>query len=522
MIKEKTGGAFGAKQDMVLEEVAAYATWVSGRPIAHRLTRAEEFEVSRTRHPMTIQVKLGAKRDGRLTAMQMTVEANTGPYGGHCLTVPMNACSKSLPLLLAEHVRFDVTTYYSNIPPTGAYQGYGAPQGSFAIQLAAAELAAELGLDQLALLEKNRVREGVVLEILKCLGEGREGTAEKVMTCGLGPALARGAELARWGEKAASDDPDVTRGKGLSIIQQGSGLPHLDAANAAIAMFGDGTFMLLSGGTDLGTGLDTVTTKMAAECLCTPMEAIALIAADTDVTPFDVGAYASSGTYFSGGAALNAARTMREMILDAAAEISCEPRSNLELEYPSRVRGKARTVSFEEIARHTQSGTGCGQLTAFGTFTAEKGSFPYAAHFCQVAVNTRSGEVTVEKYFALHDSGTPVNPDLALGQVYGGVMKTLGHALYEGLELDEQGRCLNSTLRGYNVPMIGDVPAELYAELVDTDDPYGPFGAKSISEIACNGAAPAVAAAIHDACGVWIRSWPFTAEKVLRALGRIE
>jgi putative selenate reductase molybdopterin-binding subunit len=170
VIKERTGGAFGAKQDMVLEEVAAFCTWVTGRDILFRYTREEEFIASRTRHPMTIRVKLGAKRDGRLTAIHMVVDANTGPYGAHCLTVPMNAASKSLPLFLCENVKFDVTTYYSNIPPTGAYQGYGAPQGSYAVQLAAAELARELGMDPLAFLEKNRVREGVMLEILRCLG----------------------------------------------------------------------------------------------------------------------------------------------------------------------------------------------------------------------------------------------------------------------------------------------------------------------------------------------------------------
>jgi len=521
VIKEKTGGAFGAKQDMVVEDVAAYATWTTGRSVIYRLTREEEFIASRTRHPMNIRIKLGATKDGMLTAMEMDVDCNAGPFGDHCLTVPMNGCSKALPLLMCDNVHFDVRSWYSNIPPTGAYQGYGAPQGSFAMQLAAAELADELGMDHLEFLEKNRVREGIVLEILKCLGEGREGTPEKVYSCALGPALKRGAELIGWGQKETSEDPDVKIGKGLAIIQQGSGLPHLDAANAVISMFGDGTFILLSGGTDLGTGLDTVSTKMAAEFLCTPMENISIIAADTDVTPFDVGAYASSGTYFSGGAALNAAKKMKEMILDAAHEMMAEPRENLELVYPSMVRGKSGSVTFEEIARFTQSGEGCGQLVASGVFTGENSSFPYGAHFCQVAVNTRSGELEIQKYVALHDCGTPINPKLALGQVYGGVMKTIGHALFEEVVLDERGVCMTPTLRSYQVPMIGDVPKDFVVELIETDDPFGPYGSKSISEVSCNGAAPALASAIHDAVGVWIRSWPFSAEKILRALGKV-
>ena len=254
VIKERVGGGFGSKQDIVLEEVAAYCTWVTGRPILFRFTREEEFISSRTRHPMRVKVKLGAKKDGKLTAIQMDLEANTGPYGSHCLTVPMNACSKSLPLFLCDHVKFNVTTYYSNIPPTGAYQGYGAPKGSYALQLASHELAEKLGMDHLEFLEKNRVRDGSMLEILRCLGEGREGTPQEVSSCGLGPALEQGANMIDWANKENSDDPDVKIGKGVAIIQQGSGLPGLDSANATVSLLGDGTLMLLSGGADLGTG----------------------------------------------------------------------------------------------------------------------------------------------------------------------------------------------------------------------------------------------------------------------------
>jgi putative selenate reductase molybdopterin-binding subunit len=501
--------------------VAAYLTWITGRSIFQRFTREEEFIASRTRHIMRVKVKLGAKRDGRLTAVSMDLKANTGPYGAHCLTVPMNACSKALPLLLCENMGFLVTTFYSNIAPTGAYQGYGAPKGSFALQLAVAELARELGMDHLELVEKNRVREGEMLEILKCLGEGREGKPEKVMSCGLGPALSRGRELIGWGTPVESSDPDWKVGKGFAIIQQGSGLPGLDSANAEIKMLSDGTFLLLSGGTDLGTGLDTVSVKFAAETLCVDMEKIAIIAADTDITPFDVGAYASSGTYFSGGAAHNASKAMRDRLLCVASEMTGESVGDLKLAYPGKVEGKTKTLTFKEIAHYAETGTGCGQLIATGHFIADKASFPYGAHFCQAAVNMRTGEVKVQKYFALQDCGTPVNPELALGQIYGGVLKTIGHSLYEQMLYDADGRCLNANFVDYKVPMIQDLPEEFKAELVYTDDPYGPYGAKSVSEIACNGAAPAIAEAIYDAAGVWIRTWPFTPEKILKALGKI-
>ena len=522
VIKERVGGGFGSKQDIVLEEVAAWCTWVTGRSIVFRFDREEEFIASRTRHVMRVRVRLGAKRDGTLTAMAMDLEANTGPYGSHCLTVPMNACSKSLPLFLCDDVRFTVTSYYSNIPPTGAYQGYGAPKGSFALQMAAAEMAAELGMGHLEFVQKNRVKEGSWLEILRCLGEGREGTPQTVHSCGLGPALERGTELMDWGNKARPDDPDVAYGQGLAIVQQGSGLPHLDQANASITQNGDGTFVLLSGGTDLGTGLDTVCAKMAAEQLCCPLDSIAVISGDTDTTPFDVGAYASSGTFFSGGAARNAAEAMRKRLFEVASGMLEEPIDQLEMAFPGLIKGKAGELSFEQIARSSQSGTGCGQLNAFGTFTTSKGSFPYGAHFAEVAVDRRTGRVDMRKYYALQDCGTPINPAMALGQIYGGSLKTIGHSLWEEMILDESGACVNASLGDYRVPMIVDVPPEFGAELVYTDDPFGPYGGKSVSEIACNGAAPAIASAIHDAVGVWIRDWPFSPEKILRALGRMD
>lgn len=521
VIKERVGGGFGAKQDIVLEEVAAYLTWKTGRAIFQKFTREEEFIASRTRHVMRIKVKLGAKRDGTLTAVFMDLKANTGPYGSHCLTVPMNACSKSLPLLLCPNMGFKVTTYYSNIPPTGAYQGYGAPKGSYALQLAVAELAKELKMDHLALVEKNRVRDGAMLEILKCLGEGREGKAERVSSCGIEPALKKGAALVEWGKRVESGDPDWKVGKGLAIIQQGSGLPGLDSANAEVRLLSDGTFLLLSGGTDLGTGLDTVSVKFAAETLGVDMEKISIISADTDITPFDVGAYASSGTYFSGGAARNAALAMKERLLDVAASMTGEAKDALRLEYPAKVVGRSKTLTFKEVAHFAETGVGPGGLAAFGHFTTDKASFPYGAHFCEVGVNVRTGEVKIRKYFALQDCGTPVNPELALGQIYGGVLKTIGHSLYEQLILDEKGRCRNPDFLDYKVPMIQDLPEVFRAELVFTDDPWGPFGAKSVSEISCNGAAPAVASAIHDAVGVWMRTWPFTPEKILKALGKI-
>ncbi len=522
VIKERVGGGYGSKQDILLEDVTAYAAYVTGRSVLYHYTRKEEFIGNSTRHPMKITVKLGAKKDGSLTAVYMDVRANTGPYGNHCLTVPMNACSKSLPLLMCDNIKFDVTTYYTNIPPTGAYQGYGAPKGSYALMSALGELAEELDIDLLELIEKNRVRDGSLLEILKCLGEGREGTSAHVKSCGLGPALKEGSQMIEWGKREISDNPHVKIGKGVAIIQQGSGLPGLDHSCADIKMLADGSFMLHSGGADLGTGLDTVSVKFAAEVLCVDMKDVSILSGDTDNTPFDTGAYASSGTFFSGSAAKLAAEDLKKKILETASELLDEPVEDMKMIYPGKVVSKkGNELTFWKIAQETQAGLGKGQLVGYASFTTEDFAFPYGAHFCQVSVNEHTGNIHVDKYYALQDCGTPVNPELALGQIYGGSFKSIGHTLYEDMILDEKGVCQVTGLRDYGVPMISELPTDFQAVLVPTNDPYGPFGGKSVSEISCNGAAPAIANAIHDAVGIWMRSWPFTPEKILRALGKI-
>ncbi|MFP4301971.1 MAG: molybdopterin-dependent oxidoreductase Mo/Fe-S-binding subunit [Spirochaetaceae bacterium] len=523
VIKERVGGGYGSKQDIILEDLAAFCAYKTGRPVFQRYSREEEFIANSTRKPMRFTVKLGAKKDGTFTAMEMKVESNQGAYGAHALTVPMNGVSKSLPLFLCENVHFDVVAYYSNIPPTGAYQGYGAPKANFALQVAVKELAVELGMDYMDVIEKNRVTEGAMLEILKSLGEGREGVAAPAVSCGLGPALEQGRQLISWGkrEEAAELGPDWAIGKGVATVQQGSGLPGLDHANATVKMLGDGTFLVQSGGADLGTGLDLVSAKMVSEILRIDMELITVQSGDTDMAPFDTGAYASSGTYFSGGAARNAANKMVEMIKKEAAALLDEDPEDLEIAWPGKVVGKQGELTYRKLAWHTQNGEGTGQIIASSSFTTDKFSFPYGAHFAQVAVNKQTGKVKVQKYFALQDAGVPINPEYALGQVYGGVVKSIGHALYEEMIFDDQGRCLTTDLRSYGVPMIGDIPEEFRAILIETDDPYGPFGAKSIAEISVNGAAPAIANAIHDAVGVWMRHWPFSPERILRAMGKV-
>ncbi|NLA96601.1 MAG: molybdopterin-dependent oxidoreductase, partial [Spirochaetales bacterium] len=523
VIKERVGGGYGSKQDILVEDLVGYATWITGKPVLYRNTREEEFIANSTRHPMRVTVKMGGKKDGTITAVYMDVRANTGPYGNHCLTVPMNACSKTLPLLKVDNMKFDVITYYTNIAPTGAYQGYGAPKGSYALMTCMAELAEQLGVDYYEMAMKNKVEPGYMLEILKGLGEGREGNVVPVGSCGLDEALVKGAEMIGWGKKETSDDPDWKIGKGFAMIQQGSGLPGLDHSNAWAKLLTDGTFQIVSGGADLGTGLDTISAKMISEAFCVPLDKVTVTSGDTDSCTFDTGAYASSGTYFSGGASYKAAQDLKNNLLDEAAYQMQESVEDLVLRAPGEVYSTktGKTLSYAKLSHDALTGTGRGQVMGKASFTTNHNSIPYGAHFAQVAVNVRTGQIKVQKFYALQDAGTPINPELALCQMYGAVLKSIGHTLYEQMILDENGVCLNPTLSDYGVPMISEKPEDFKAVLIDINDEVGPYGAKSISEIATNGAAPAIAIAIHDAVGVWMRNWPFTPEKILKEMGRI-
>ncbi|WP_106359441.1 molybdopterin-dependent oxidoreductase Mo/Fe-S-binding subunit [Escherichia coli] len=559
VIKERVGGGFGSKQDILLEEVCAWATCVTGRPVLFRYTREEEFIANTSRHVAKVTVKLGAKKDGRLTAVKMDFRANTGPYGNHSLTVPCNGPALSLPLYPCDNVDFQVTTYYSNICPNGAYQGYGAPKGNFAITMALAELAEQLQIDQLEIIERNRVHEGQELKILGAIGEGKAPTSvPSAASCALEEILRQGREMIQWSSPKPQNG-DWHIGRGVAIIMQKSGIPDIDQANCMIKLESDGTFIVHSGGADIGTGLDTVVTKLAAEVLHCPPQDVHVISGDTDHALFDKGAYASSGTCFSGNAARLAAENLREKILFHGAQMLGEPVADVQLATPGVVRGKKGEVlmnplmilvkiiklrwihilsydqmvwgnyegisqgevSFGDIAHKGETGTGFGSLVGTGSYITPDFAFPYGANFAEVAVNTRTGEIRLDKFYALLDCGTPVNPELALGQIYGATLRAIGHSMSEEIIYDAEGHPLTRDLRSYGAPKIGDIPRDFRAVLVPSDDKVGPFGAKSISEIGVNGAAPAIATAIHDACGIWLREWHFTPEKILTALEKI-
>ena len=522
VIKTRVGGGYGSKQDILVEDLVGYATFITGRPVLYHQTRAEEFFATSTRHPMRCYVKMAGKKDGTLTGIYMDVRANTGPYGNHCLTVPMNSCSKTMPLFKCDNMKYNLIVYYTNSPCAGAYQGYGTPKGNYALMMAMCELADKLGIDYKEFCLKNHVETGYMLEILKGLGEGREGNVVPVGSCGLDECIRKGCDMLEWGKKEVSPDPDVKIGKGFAMIMQGSGLPGLDHGECFAKLEPEGSLIINSGGSDIGTGLDTISAKIAAEIIKLPMGRISVNSGDTDSCVFDTGAYASSGTYYSGGATLRACEDLREKMLTEAALQMEENKEDLELKEPGEIvsRKTGKVLSYYDLCHTATSGTGRGQMVGHGVFTTSCPGTPYGAHFAQVAVNTRTGELKVQKFFCVQDCGTPINPEMAQCQMYGAAMKSIGHTLYEGLKLDENGACINANFTDYGVPMITEAPDDFYADFVDITDEAGPFGAKSISEIACNGAAPAIGNAIHDAVGVWCDSWPMTPEKILKKLGK--
>jgi len=515
VIKEKVGGGFGAKQDCGVEDLVGTIAYLSGKPVYYRMTRREEFIV-RCRPGLYITVKAAAKKDGKITALSINTKADIGAYGPHALTVPMNGCSKTLPLFTCPNMSYNVTSYYTNNIVSGAYQGYGVPQTNFAVMMTLYQLSQKLKIPFEDLLFKNLVKTGTRLEILKQLGEGREGLAQKLSSCGLQECLKKGLKVMRtWKNK---NKGHIVQGKGFAIAMQGSGIPGLDSASATITMLSDGTFMLYIGGADLGTGEETVAQKIAAEELGISPDAIAVTAADTDTTPFDKGSYASSGTFFTGSAAYKAARNMKKLIIKTTADILKVKPSQVKIYPGGKVGTSKKRLTFKKLAFITQGGSGVGQLTASGGYVTEVSPIPYAAHFCQVSVNTRTGFVKVDKYYAVHDCGIPINPDLAKGQVYGAIMKTIGHTFYEKLEFDKNGRCLNDNFTNYPIPGIRDLPEFMEVDFVEVKDPITPYVGKSIGEIACNCASPAIAMAIHQATGIYLRHWPFRPHVVLEAL----
>ena len=536
VIKPRIGGAFGGKQEVLIEDVAAHLTIATGRPVLYEMTREEEFIASRSRHPMRIRLKTGVKKDGTITANEMICLSDTGAYGCHALTVAGNTGHKSMALYVGDgkyrqspNIRFYADVIYTNTPPSGAYRGYGVPQGAWAVERQMEAIVLEMGFDPIDFRLKNTLRPGELHPFSTAWSEGREPKPEVVNTIGLEDCVAQGKAAIDWESKwgnqswhAIPGKPFLKRGIGLALVMQGTSIPYLDMGGASIKLNDDGTFNLLVGATDLGTGSDTVLGQMAAEVLGVPLEDMIVYSSDTDLTPFDKGAYASSTTYISGAAVTRAAKKVAERIKLRAARMFSERGAEIDAEDIKLVNRSAVTlagqaISIEDIAMDALHHTDQEQIMAVASHVSPVSPPPFAAQFAEVTVDIETGQITVDKLVMAVDAGVIINPVTASGQVEGGMTQALGYAVSEEMVYDAKGKARETDLLDYHIFRADEMP-EMKTIFVETFEPSHPFGVKSVSEIPIDGVAPAVGNAILDACGVSLKEIPAVPEKIWRGL----
>ena len=541
VIKPRIGGGFGGKQEILIEDVAAHLTIATGRPVKIEYTREEEFTASRSRHPMRIHMKTGVKNDGTITANEMQVLSDTGAYGCHGLTVTGNTGHKSMALYIGDgeyrkspNIRFHADVVYTNHPPAGAFRGYGVPQGYWAVERHMERIARTLGLDPIEFRLKNAIRAGELHPFSTAWSEGREPSPEIINTVGLKDCVIQGMATAGWTEKYGNSEwhqvpgkPYLRHGIGVAMVMQGTAIPYLDMGGASLKMNDDGSFNLLIGATDLGTGSDTVLAQMAAEVLGTPIDDIIVYSSDTDFTPFDKGAYASSTTYISGGAVVKAAQIVAERIKLRAAHMLSIPGEKpidphlIHLGDCKAMASNGHSVTLQEVALNALHHTDQEQIMGVASFVSPNSPPPFAAQFAEVTVDIQTGKVTVDRLVMAVDGGIIVNPLTASGQIEGGMIQALGYAVCEEMRYDEKGQALEKDLDAYHIFRADEVP-QMETIFVETFEPSHPFGVKAVAEIPMDGVAPAVGNAILDACGAEILQNPATPQRVWQALKAVQ
>ncbi|MBN2256845.1 MAG: molybdopterin-dependent oxidoreductase [Anaerolineaceae bacterium] len=522
VIKPRIGGGFGNKQEMLLEDLCAHLTLATKRPVRMEYTRTQEFISSRSRHANIMRYKVGVK-DEIVTAASLYLIGDTGAYGSHGLTVNMVGGFKGLTLYNPPNARFICDVVYTNTPPAGAFRGYGAMQFQYGMEVMMGEIADRLGLDVVEFKRKNWLKVGETMYLSQQLGEGREGTKQVLQSSGMAQCVDIGLQATRFYDKRAEykkQDGRYRKGIGMAVVIHGSGIANLDMAAATLKMNDDGSFNLLIGATDLGTGSDTTLAQLAAEVLGVPLEDMVVYSSDTDFTPFDKGAYASSTTYVSGGAVRKAAlETKRQVLEQAAIMLGVSDSESLILKDRQVIAPDGRKVTMAEIALSSLHQQNQHQIMATASHISPVSPPPTAAQFSEVVVDTQTGVVEVERLLMVVDCGRVINPLTAAGQVEGGMSQALGFTLTEEMLFDQNGQPLNASLSQYKIPRASNSPATDVI-FVQTDEPTGPFGAKSVAEISIDGVAPATASAIHNATGVWMRELPYTPKRVITALGQ--
>lgn len=507
VIKPRIGGGFGAKQTSVSEVYPALVTWKTGKPAKIVYTREESLTASSPRHEMEMHVRLGADKDGTIRGIDLYTLSNTGAFGEHGPTTVGLSGHKSIPLYgKTEAFRFVYDVVYTHVMSAGAYRGYGATQGIFAVESAVNELAEMLGMDPTVLREKNMVREGQKMPAYY---------GETANSCALDRCMARAKEMIGWKEKYPCRDMGngKVRGVGVAMAMQGSGISGVDTASVAIKVNDDGFYSLMIGATDMGTGCDTILAQMAAECLECDMQEIIVHGVDTDSSPYDCGSYASSTTYVTGMAVVKTCEMLRQKICARGAQyLGC---SVEEVEFDGQKvtnLGTGESITRAEIGNRVM----CSNeeaLSASEAFSSPISPPPFMVGMAEVEIDRETGVVEPIDYVAVVDCGTVVNPNLARVQVEGGISQGIGMALYEDVVYSEKGKNYSNSFMQYKIPSRLDV-GTIRVEFESSYEPTGPFGAKSIGEIVINTPSPAISNAIQNAVGVIERELPITAEKV--------
>ena len=520
VIKPRIGGGFGAKQTVVAEVYPAIVTMKTGKPAKIIYSRYESQIASSPRHEMEVRVKLGCDDRGVLQAMDVYTLSNTGAYGEHGPTTVGLSGHKSIPLYRTPKAfRFAYDVVYTNRMSAGAYRGYGATQGIFAVESAVSELAAQMGMDPVAMRELNMVKEGDIMPAYY---------GEPANSCALDRCVAKVKEMIGWDEKYPRRAVSGTkvRGVGLAMAMQGSAISGVDVASVCVKVNDDGFYSLMIGAADMGTGCDTTLAQVAAESLGCELEDIVVYGTDTDISPYDSGSYASSTAYLTGMAVVKTCEALKKKILHKAARY-LECRED-ELEFDGKrvyklaceEDGTRKEMTIKDIGNRVMcSNEDALQVTE--SHSSPVSPPPFMAGAAEVEVDTETGDVKLIRFVAAVDCGTPLNINLARVQTEGGLAQGIGMALYEDVTYSETGRVHENSFMQYKVPSRQDV-GNVQVEFECSYEPTGPYGAKSIGEIVINTPSPAIANAVYNAVGVRIRELPITAEKVFNGMNGLD
>ncbi len=502
--KPRIGGGFGAKQSSVSEVYPAFVTMKTGRPAQVIYTREDSLIAGSPRHEMEVHVRLGASKEGKIRALDVYTLSNSGAYSEHGPTTVGLSGHKSIPLYSGslEAYRFAYDVVYTNRQASGAYRGYGATQGTFAVESAVNELAEKLGMDPTLLRDINMVKQGMQMPAYY---------NEIANSCALDRCMDTCRKIFDWNAKYPVRDMGngKVRCAGVAMSMQGSGVSNVDVGSATLRLGDDGTYNLIIGAADMGTGCDTTLAQIAAEVLQCSMEDIAVFGADTDISPYDSGSYASSTAYITGKAVEKAGRKLVENICKLAATMFDCAESDVRFEgsQVSRI-STGEALGIQEIATKSQCGNNI-SLDVTETHYSPVSPPPFMVTMVEIELDRLTGEVKLLDTKAVVDSGTLLNPAIARVQAEGGLAQAIGHTLTENLNYTKTGALIENSFMQYKIPTRLDV-GRIQVEFEHTFEPTGPFGAKSIGEIVINTPGPAIAHAIYRATGVWHRELPIT------------